>query len=187
MTSATPRVIKAAHCAAIRTPASRTNSTTIGIRATSAESARFPATGSYTCWYIRSYPLDLPTRTPLLLLGSCQVCALAAHASAHDIASWAQQRKLRARAGEAQVVFDGFLAWLRIVFRLSRYYDTLEKGSAPCCRPRAAPSERNLSGFRSLRTSPFSATLRNTSDGINGRGGPRQRSAQQATVARRVS
>src|SRR5215210_3046027 len=55
MTSATARVIKAAHCAAIRTPASRTNSTTIGMRATSAESARLFATGWYTCSYTGPY------------------------------------------------------------------------------------------------------------------------------------
>src|SRR5215212_1641155 len=62
MTSATARVIKPAHCAAILIPASNTNSTTIGMTATTVESTRLPAIGSYTCWYMRLYPLDCPIR-----------------------------------------------------------------------------------------------------------------------------
>ena len=46
MTSATARVASDAHCAAILIPASNTKSTTMGMAATSAESARLPATGS---------------------------------------------------------------------------------------------------------------------------------------------
>ncbi len=46
MTSATARVASDAHCAATRMPASKTKSTIIGMAATSAESARLPATGS---------------------------------------------------------------------------------------------------------------------------------------------
>src|SRR5215212_7312837 len=112
MTSATPRVIKAAHCAAIRTPASRTNSTTIGIRATSAESARLFATGSYTCWYIRSYLLDhptdihaaSPTQKPPDLPPFRPTQYPTIWHPAHSGAS------SRAKGGEAEVLFDRFLA-----------------------------------------------------------------------------
>jgi hypothetical protein len=46
MTSATTRVARETPCEATRIPASNTNSTSMGMAVTSAESARLPATGS---------------------------------------------------------------------------------------------------------------------------------------------